>query len=100
MQQEKRNEESWGPRRLPILHIEGRAYFVDLRLHELRAVNDVDVAIDLRSPAGQAAVEAWKAIHCPTCGQLTIVRRDDPAEVIGCRRCGQAVVVQGGIALA
>jgi predicted RNA-binding Zn-ribbon protein involved in translation (DUF1610 family) len=100
MEEEKKDEGCWGPRRLPILHIGGRAYFVDLRLHELRAVDDVDVAIDLRSPAGQAAVEAWKAIHCPTCGQLSVVRRDDPVEVIGCPRCGQVVVVQGGTALA
>jgi ribosomal protein S27E len=96
MQQKTRTEESWGPRRLPVLHVEGRAYFVDLRLQELRAVNDPDVRMDLRSDEGRAATAAWKAVHCPTCGQPSVIRRDDPAEVIRCPRCREGVVVQGG----
>jgi predicted RNA-binding Zn-ribbon protein involved in translation (DUF1610 family) len=99
MQQKTRAEESWGPQRLPVLPVDGRDYFVDLRLQELRAVSDPYIRIDLRSDQGRAAVAAWKAMHCPTCGQASVIRRDDPAEVIRCPRCGEAVVVQGGEAL-
>jgi ribosomal protein S27E len=80
--------------------LNGRAYFVDLRLRELRATDDVDTRIDLRTPAGEAVVAAWKAIHCRTCGQPSVVRRDDPAELIECPRCGKTVVIQGGQVLA
>lgn len=100
MEQETGMKESWGPRRLPVLYVDGRAYFVDLRLGELRAVSDQWVRIDLRSNEGRAAVAAWKAVYCPTCGQPGVIRRDDPAEVIRCPRCGAAVVVQGGETLA
>jgi len=91
---------NWGPRRLPIVQVDGREYFTDLRLRELRAADDPHTRIDLRSDRGRIAVAAWKAILCPTCGQPSVIRRDDPAEVIDCPRCGDAVVVQGGTPLA
>jgi ribosomal protein S27E len=100
MEQNAKEEDNWGPRRLPVLHLSGRAYFVDLRLHELWATDDPHARIDLRSPAGWAQVADWKAIHCPTCGQPAVVRRDSPKETLACPRCGQTVVVQGGEALA
>lgn len=94
------NDSGWGPRRLPVLCLEGRGYFLDPRLRELRAVDNPHTRIDLRSPAGREAVQAWKAIECPKCEQLRVVRRDDPAEVVRCPRCGEMLVVQGGMALA
>jgi ribosomal protein S27E len=94
--EQTKTEPNWGPRTLPILELNGREYFVDLRLRELRAVQDPLTRIDLRSAAGRAAVAAWKAIYCRACGPPAVVRRNDPAEVIRCQRCGEAVVVQGG----
>jgi ribosomal protein S27E len=95
-----RNEAAgWGPRRLPILHVDGRAYFIDLRLQELRATDNPHVRIDLRTSHGRAAAAGWKAVPCPTCGQPSVVRRDDPAESRPCPRCGQALVLQGGEAV-
>ncbi|HNQ22555.1 MAG TPA: hypothetical protein PKK06_05615 [Phycisphaerae bacterium] len=99
MEQTNKNEAGWGPRRLPVLHLDGRAYSTDLRLQELRAVDNPHTRIDLRSDAGRVATAAWKAVRCPTCGQPTVIRRDDPAEAVRCPRCGDAVVVQGGEAL-
>ncbi len=99
MQPNQKTADSWGPWRLPVLEIDGDLYFVDLRLRELRAVNNPDKRINLRTPAGQAVVAAWKAIECRTCGQLGVVRRDDPVEVVDCPRCGNIVVVQGGTPL-
>ena len=100
MEQNARPRDKWGPRRLPVLHVDGRPYFVDLRLQELRATDDPFTRIDLRSEQVKAIVVAWKAIYCPTCGQYSIIRRDDPAEVFRCSRCWSTVVVQGGEVLA
>jgi hypothetical protein len=35
------------PHRLPVVNIDGREYFVDERLHELRAVNNPHERLDL-----------------------------------------------------
>jgi len=85
---------------LPTLEVNGRLYFVDLRLRELRAVDNPHMRIDLRTLAGRRAVAMWRAVECRECGELSLVHRGDPAEVLECPRCGGVVVVQGRIALA
>ncbi len=81
---EEDEEPNWEPRRLPVIE---QAFYVDVRLRELRAVDEPQVVIPFASEIGKAMMLAWQSIACPRCGQTDLQRWNGSDTLRHCDRC-------------
>jgi len=79
-----------GPRRLPILYVDGEHYFVDQRLREFRKVTGTAIAfIPFDSERGREFLQEIVAIPCDLCGARQLQpRRAIPSDVL-CFDCAR-----------
>lgn len=81
-----------GPRWLPLVCLDGIAYYVDERCHEFR---DVTTAWPIRfdTPKGQEMLESFYIDECSECGLELGIANDCTDNALTCRRCGHRVPI-------
>ena len=76
------------PGMLPMVIVEGTAYFVDERLQELREVENPAISVPFDSPHGCRLRRSAGLVSCPDCGTMNIAHAPN-ADRFPCQACGQ-----------
>ena len=79
------------PKVLPTVHILEHCYFVDLRLHQFRNVENPHDSIDFASSEGKRMCMQSGVITCPRCGTSTIVPTMLLHAPLHCVSCGSPI---------
>lgn len=73
---------------LPITAMPQGVFFVDLQLHEFRAVDDSSHVVSFQSDEGSRMVRTCGITLCPACDGASIVPQCDRENGFYCPRCG------------
>jgi hypothetical protein len=91
----KPNQVAACPRCLPVVMLDGTAWFVDLRLRQFRETTNPHNYVDFDTVKGQRFCQQAGVVTCLRCGTSVIVSGSVLDEDLRCVRCGRVVDVEG-----
>ena len=75
------------PKRLPVVQYQGKRYFVDLRLRELRQISRPIQSVPFASTDGVAMCREFAIAKCPMCRAYVMGDRLHASKLMSCWLC-------------
>ena len=86
-----RSGEKGGPRCLPVVRLDGTAWFIDLRLRQFRETMNPHNYVDFDTVKGRQLCRQAAVVTCLRCGMSVIVPGTIPDDGLRCARCGDVI---------
>ena len=83
------------PRQLPIVHLRGVDYFVDIQMNRFMEVDNPYNFIDFDTEIGKQMWSEYHVIECPNCGIDEGVWEHESGDRKVCSWCGCSFIVRG-----